>query len=1197
MEEVPEASSAGFKNKNELKAKKLKNLQQRLLYGFLGVEDPQERDIKGNCIEYTGTYHDEKEFVHGDYVMIFPNPDHPSYSSKLNFTFNFTEMNQLMNKFFLPNPHWDQNYSNCFNRAMAIAFKELKDAEKKGKKPHFIQRLNDKAGSTKERPANDDLYDDLDISFFDEKINVGGGYLIQDNASVRQSAFPLKEKKKGPWVRSKEVVRDMCTLLRHVCMTKLAKEYGFKMRSFLSDDGTKIFLVLHAEQRNLHLVAEECQIDKELELAISDIMSLEPLDSSYRPLRLHGFITVKNYLAKNNMQTPENEQLRKQIIEQLERIKYEKIARRLNCKLFLKRSGEGDIINEVHVSVMTWKHYLRYLTDVAEKVEKWTNLLAKPITPEEEKNITEMEQDIAYYEAMKLKKGPRPAPMEIDPEKMRNESTYFFRERKKKIYEKTNVQIIKRIRIEILAQRYKVIFNTALRDCQRKHGKKSLRNLWDYAGVNRAFDAFSDFYNPPTRTSLKKKNRLMQVWKKYQLNERGLMGEFMNMEKLKLIQRMFDTMFNLSVIKENGFLLDYFFLNDPYALNGLSCEKYFKLFRAEHTQLIHKMNPALENLPSVIPKDENLQRKDSKNRDNKGTGNIQPLENIWKGFFYVPLRVVRDYYGEKIALFFNFLNYYIYCSIIMSFFSIGMFFLQRYYLDSNFFDDYAADDYRAVGADALKIATLIFCLIIAIWSSMVSEFWEGKESIFAIKYGQTEFELEELELSSFEGNFHRSFHNDNMNEEFSGSCRTYFVIFLGLITALIFFIGNVAVTIGLTYLSSTLKFINSEQYLYLGVFISAVINTIYVLITGFIFEKLSVLYTNLENHRTASDYELSFTVKVLLFKTVNRLIPLVLIAFIIDYFSFGCGEMHCWDYLLVYYRSMLYVFFVIHVFQYGWASWVFLLKKASYKLFKYPKSKDGTNYQKINKYIYKESMKLNFSPSEELDGTLKEFINMSINFAMNSLFGVCFPVCFPMSALIFFVSLHFLKFKLIKLCKRPKPVGAACIGASKTVFHLIGYLSVLSNAGLICYTSNILAGSHGLSYFVILVMGIFTFKFMVQKFMVKVPDKLDLILKRGSTVAEKSVKGMKKHGKLISDSKLKTVDPIYKVYGCLLESRQKKKEVVDEEEAKKEDLEQGKNGLNKSPTKSPTIKKADTKEVNLEMKNVNKKEEGKKKEK
>ena len=238
---------------------------------------------------------------------------------------------------------------------------------------------------------------------------------------------------------------------------------------------------------------------------------------------------------------------------------------------------------------------------------------------------------------------------------------------------------------------------------------------------------------------------------------------------------------------------------------------------------------------------------------------------------------------------------------------------------------------------------------------------------------------------------------------------------------------------------------------------------------------------------------------------------------------------------------MLYVFFALQCFQYGWAGWMFLLKKASYKLFEFQKGDKTSTYRKINKYIFQESIKLNFSPSEELDGTLNEFINMSINFAMNALFGVCFPVCFPMSAAIFFISLHFLKFKLIKLCKRPKPVGSATIGACKTVFHLIGYLSVLSNAGLICYTSNILDGQHAVSYFVIIVLGIFILKFMVQRFVVKVPEKMDLILKRGSMVAEKCVKSSKKSGKK-RNYIWQEMEPIFKIYGSLLESRPKKKE-------------------------------------------------------
>lgn len=414
-----------------------------------------------------------------------------------------------------------------------------------------------------------------------------------------------------------------------------------------------------------------------------------------------------------------------------------------------------------------------------------------------------------------------------------------------------------------------------------------------------------------------------------------------------------------------------------------------------------------------------------------------------------------------------------------------------------------------------------------------------------------------------------------MNEEYTNSLGRFFLYFLAMTLAIFIFIGNIIVSAVLNYLAENLNYLNSENFAYYAILICASINTFYIMITGFIYEKICVKLTTWENHKTASDYELSFTIKALIFRTINRLVPLVMIAFVNDYFSWSCGvNWYCWDYLLIYYRSMLYVFFTAQCLQYLNSAFIFLAKKAAYTLLKFAKSDKSNPYHKINKYIKKESIKLEFSPSEELDGTLSEFINMTVNFSMVSLFAVCFPVCFPMSAFLFFLSMHFNKLKLTKLCKRPKPVGAAAVGACKAVFHLVGYLSVLSNAGLLCNTMNLFGGSAALSYFVIIVMWIFLLKFLVQKLVVKVPDKTGLILLRSQMVADKTIKNK---GNIAGTYRMSQKQPIYKVYGTLLQSRPKK---IIEEEKENQDKKSNKDIANTKSNKDNSIPKNNNEIVN-----------------
>ena len=505
-QDVDQYSLGGKRDKDEIRKKRAENLENVLLSYFLG-SNIEEQDFAGNVSNFDTHYFDEKDFVPGDYVIIFPNPDHEVYKRKLQYTFNFNETLQMLSKLFVTTISKDHSYSNAFNKAFALAFKQLNDSDKIGRKPKYIARINKKSGDKKEAP-NNELYDGMDIKFYDEKINVGGGYLTQVIPEKGKSI----SKKNIPWVRSNESTKDLCTLIRNTIMVKLGKEYGFHMRSFLSDDGEKIYLVLHGELSNLYLMAERAGMDKEIEFAIADIMSLEPIDSSMRPLRLHSFIQNDNYLSENKMENnKEIIKLRDDIRKELKLLNYKRVAYLVQCPLYYKDSEYSKIRDEAHVNIKTWKIYLQYLQEVAGNIDYWRFLFLNTSPKEHEK-------ELALYEAQKLKRGPQTKLVNVKYVEKANEDA---RKRKEKMRIKENTQIIRRVRMELFAQKCKEIFHEGLKKIQKIHGKNSLMTLWNIAGTKRFFDSFTDFYNPSTRNSMKNKNRLSAAWKKYQINEIG----------------------------------------------------------------------------------------------------------------------------------------------------------------------------------------------------------------------------------------------------------------------------------------------------------------------------------------------------------------------------------------------------------------------------------------------------------------------------------------------------------------------------------------------------------------------------------------------------------------------------------------------------------------------------------------------------
>jgi len=55
----------------------------------------------------------------------------------------------------------------------------------------------------------------------------------------------------------------------------------------MSQDGKSIFTVLYIEDENLKITASKDKISKSLNFELSDLLSIEPVDNTLRPMRLN----------------------------------------------------------------------------------------------------------------------------------------------------------------------------------------------------------------------------------------------------------------------------------------------------------------------------------------------------------------------------------------------------------------------------------------------------------------------------------------------------------------------------------------------------------------------------------------------------------------------------------------------------------------------------------------------------------------------------------------------------------------------------------------------------------------------------------------------------------------------------------------------------------------------------------------------
>ena len=158
------------------------------------------------------------------------------------------------------------------------------------------------------------------------------------------------------------------------------------------------------------------------------------------------------------------------------------------------------------------------------------------------------------------------------------------------------------------------------------------------------------------------------------------------------------------------------------------------------------------------------------------------------------------------------------------------------------------------------------------------------------------------------------------------------------------------------------------------------------------------------------------------------------------------------------------------------------------------------------------------------DAVLDDYLELVIQFGFVTLFAIAFPLI-PLIALItnrFEIEVD--KYKLLKLFKRPIPYRAKNIGSWKTAIIIISYLSIFSNLGLLCFSSNTfyeLTNEFRFLIFILLSIFYCLFKIALDKILPDLPTKIRDLNTRLKYVSEKLVKiYLKKEKKFSSDKKV-----------------------------------------------------------------------------
>lgn len=184
------------------------------------------------------------------------------------------------------------------------------------------------------------------------------------------------------------------------------------------------------------------------------------------------------------------------------------------------------------------------------------------------------------------------------------------------------------------------------------------------------------------------------------------------------------------------------------------------------------------------------------------------------------------------------------------------------------------------GDKVTDVVNTVFSALIIIWSALYFEAWKRREVRYAVFWGQTDFQDDEVERVDFHGVLRRSPIDDRREYYFSTFRRSIRIFAAALVT--LFMIGLVFLSIwGLLefriWLFNKYEGTSFQQY---TITVVATINAIQIVIFNQIYNVLASVMTDFENHKTDSAFEQSLIMKTFLFQFVNSFNSIFYIAFI-----------------------------------------------------------------------------------------------------------------------------------------------------------------------------------------------------------------------------------------------------------------------------------------------------------------------------
>jgi len=488
---------------------------------------------------------------------------------------------------------------------------------------------------------------------------------------------------------------------------------------------------------------------------------------------------------------------------------------------------------------------------------------------------------------------------------------------------------------------------------------------------------------------------------------------------------------------------------------------------------------------------------------------------LWRPFAQ-PLAEIRDYFGEKIALYFAWLGYYTCALSVLFCFSIALYvvILHRGKSDLKNERDWFA---------------YLYFIVLIVWSEIFQRSWHRENAAVKVKWGTDGFTGVEEVRPQFHGvgPLVRSAVDNNKMAVFPHEIRlaramTSYCIILLLI----------AVNLGIIFSVYYGEYLLIKGYPHLKgnlwlVWGQACAHAFILQTNAILFPKFVANLNDWENYRTATDYENALIIKTLVFQVTNNFAAATFTTFGKGYVFDDCAGGSCIGDLRILLLAIIFVRMAMTFWQL-FSSMVYrltdnLIDSASKGLDAVgvgggDEDEDGEGGEAVREEKTKlinlaeeSGDDIEFQEETKLtdyQGTFNSYSESALQFGFVSLFSVAMPLLAVYALFENFFLIRVYAWRLCALHRRPHVIVAEDIGGWDFFIHFLSYMGVIWGCGIIVFAGPNFQNEAGVNKIIIFLSSVLVlcmFKVAVSAVVPQVPEWVRDLKQRNQFVYKKYI--------------------------------------------------------------------------------------------